>query len=201
MEDGKPQFESLGFARVGTFARVDTDRELRQGAPEAILAEGKTPAQVASIFQAMDAAGAGSVLATRADAEVRAAVREVVPDAVEHEQSRSIWVARSLPSTRGVVAIVSAGTSDGAVLHEARIRPSCSVRRSRSLRTWVSPDFTGSSMRFQIWSAPTAWSSSPAWNGALASVIGGLVACPVIGVPTSVGYALRTTGARRSTRC
>src|ERR1700743_403414 len=75
------------------FARVDTQRELRQGAPEAILAEGKSPAQVAEIFQAMIGAGAVSLLDTRADGEARAAVRAVVPDAIAHEQSRTIWVA------------------------------------------------------------------------------------------------------------
>src|SRR5205085_6309273 len=112
----KLPFEDLGFARA------DVHRELRQGAPEAVLGEGKTPAQVAQITRAMLDAGAGSVMVTRADAATRAAVREVAPDAQEHEQARLVWVARAVPDARGVVTIVSAGTSDGPVVHEARVR-------------------------------------------------------------------------------
>src|SRR6187397_409801 len=104
------------------FARVDTHRELRQGAPEAILAEGKTPDQVAAIFVALLEAGAGSVLATRADDAARAAVRVAVPEAEEDSLARCVWVARSVPEARGLVAVVSAGTSDGPVVHEVRIR-------------------------------------------------------------------------------
>jgi NCAIR mutase (PurE)-related protein len=70
----------LPFRELG-FARVDVHRELRQGAPEAVLGSGKTPEQVALIAQALLEGGAGSVLVTRADTEMRAAVRDVAPDA------------------------------------------------------------------------------------------------------------------------
>src|SRR3972149_6451993 len=66
--------------------------------------------------------GAGSVLVPRADEEARAAVRAIAPDATEDVRARAVWVARSLPEVRGVVTMASAGTSDGPVLHEARIR-------------------------------------------------------------------------------
>src|SRR5437588_2265681 len=79
----------LPFRDLG-FARADVHRELRQGAPEAILAEGKTSQQVAEIARGMLDAGAGSVLVTRADAEAREAVREVAPDAQEHELARLV---------------------------------------------------------------------------------------------------------------
>src|SRR5436190_17258972 len=75
------------------FARVDTHRELRQGAPEVILGSGKTPDQVARIALAL-AEAASSVLVTRASAEMRAAVREVLPDAEEHDIARAVWVQR-----------------------------------------------------------------------------------------------------------
>src|SRR5438477_11524152 len=100
----KLPFEDLGFARA------DVHRELRQGAPGAVRGEGKTPAQVAEIARAMLDARAASVMVTRADAATRAAVREVAPDAQEHEQARLVWVARAVPEPRGVVTIVSAGT-------------------------------------------------------------------------------------------
>src|SRR5947208_11319846 len=111
----------LPFRDLG-FARADLHRELRQSAPEAVLAEGKTPEQVAAIARALLEGGAGSVLVTRADAAARRAVRELADDAQEHELARLAWIARAVPAARGLVAMVSAGTSDGSVLHEARIR-------------------------------------------------------------------------------
>jgi NCAIR mutase (PurE)-related protein len=170
------------------FARVDTHRELRQGAPEAILAEGKTPGQVVAIACALVEGGAGSVLVTRAGAETRAAVRVALVDAEEHERARAVWVARSVPERRGVVTMVSAGTSDGPVLHEARIR-------AELLGTEVVVhEDVGVAGLHRI--APALADLRRAdcvvvvagMDAALASVVGGLVAAPVIGVPTSVGY-------------
>ena len=84
------------FVDLG-FARVDTDREARQGAPEAIFAEGKTPDEIAGIARALLEGGASSVLLTRADDEARAALRAVAPDAQEDERARLAWVARDTP--------------------------------------------------------------------------------------------------------
>src|SRR5581483_5468134 len=75
---------TLPYRELG-FARVDVHRELRQGAPEVVLAEGKSPQQVAQIVATMIDEGSASVLVSRADADVRAAVREVAPEAEEHE--------------------------------------------------------------------------------------------------------------------
>src|SRR5437667_7372418 len=111
----------LPFLDLG-FARADLHRELRQGAPEAVLADGKTPEQVTQIARALLDAGAGSVLVTRADADARRAVRALADDAQEDEYARLVWFARAVPEPRGVVAIVSAGTSDGRVLREAQVR-------------------------------------------------------------------------------
>lgn len=176
------------------FARVDTHRELRQGAPEAILAEGKSPAQVAEIFQTMVDAGAGSVLATRADDAARAAVREVAPDAFEHAQSRSIWVVPSPPPIIGLVTIVSAGTSDGAVLHEARIRAEL-----LGVEVTAYEDVGVAGLHRIAAALPDLERSDcvvvvAGMDAALASVVGGLVSCPVIGVPTSVGYGVADHG-------
>lgn len=177
----------LPFHDLG-FARVDVHRELRQGAPEAVLAEGKTPAQVAAIVVALVEGGAGSVLVTRAGKDVRAAVRAVAPDAREDERVRAIWIARSLPEPVGLVVLVSAGTSDGPVLHEARIRAELlgagvvvhedvGVAGIHRLAA-VLPDLVRADCIVV----------AAGMDAALASVVGGLAACPVIGVPTSVGY-------------
>jgi NCAIR mutase (PurE)-related protein len=177
----------LPFRNLG-FARADVHRELRQGAPEAVLAEGKTPLQVAEIARAMLDGGAGSVLVTRADAAARRAVREVASDAQEHEQARPVWVARAVPERRGVVAIASAGTSDGPVVHEARVR-------AELLGTEVVVhEDVGVAGLHRIASALPDLERADCvvvvagMDAALASVVGGLVAAPVIGVPTSVGY-------------
>jgi NCAIR mutase (PurE)-related protein len=181
------RFAELPYRDIG-FARVDVHREVRQGAPEAVLAEGKTPEQVAAIVEALLEGGAGSVLVTRADEAARAAVCTVAPDAEEDARARVVWVARSLPELSGLAVMVSAGTSDGPVLHEARIRAQllgaevivhedCGVAGLHRLAA-VLPDLARADCVVVV----------AGMDGALASVIGGIVACPVIGVPTSVGY-------------
>lgn len=181
------QLRGPGFADLG-FARVDTDRESRQGAPEAIMAEGKTPAEIEAIARALLEQGAGSVLVTRADAEARAALRRVAPDAQEDERARLAWVSRSVPEVRGLVTVVSGGTSDGPVVGEARVR-------AQLLGTEVVVhEDAGVAGLHRL--APALEDLRRAdcvvvvagWDAALASVVGGLVAAPVIGVPTSTGY-------------
>src|SRR3954452_20827144 len=97
-------FRDLGFARV------DTDREARQGAPEGIMAEGKTRAEISAIAASMLDEGGGSVMVTRADAEARAALLEPPADAHEDPRAPIAWVARNVPPLRGLVTIVSGGT-------------------------------------------------------------------------------------------
>ncbi len=175
-------YDDLGFARV------DVHRELRQGAPEAVLAEGKTPDEVAAIVTALLDGGAGSVLVTRADEAARAAVRRVAPEACEHRRARLSWIVRSPPPTLGLVAIVSGGTADGPVLHEAR------VRAELLGSAVVAYEDVGVAGLHRL--APALDDLRRAdcvvvvagQDAALASVVGGLVAAPVIGVPTSAGY-------------
>lgn len=186
-EDALDRFAELPYRDLG-FARVDTHREVRQGAPEAVLAEGKTPEQVAAIVAALLDAGAGSVLATRADEAARAAVREIAPDAEEDERARAVWVARGVPEVRGSVTMVSAGTSDGPILHEARIR--AELLGSEVL---VHEDIGVAGLHRLADALPSLVRADcvvvvAGMDAALASVVGGLVAAPVIGVPTSVGY-------------
>jgi pyridinium-3,5-biscarboxylic acid mononucleotide synthase len=182
-----------GYRDLG-FARLDVEREDRQGAPEAVLAEGKTPDQVRAIVEAMLAAGASSVLVTRADSAARAAVRLAAPDAVEDTLARAAWVVRSPRETYGRVVMISAGTSDGPVLHEARIRSEllgadvavhedCGVAGLHRLAPAI-PDIAGADCVVVV----------AGMDGALASVVGGLAAAPVIGVPTSVGYGSANGG-------
>ena len=192
-EEALETLSSLPFRDLG-FARVDVHRELRQGAPEVVLGEGKAPEQVTEIVQAMLDGGAGSVLVTRADEETRAAVRAVAADAEEDEQVRAVWIARGVPEPRGLVVMVSAGTSDGPVLHEARIRAEllgttvvvhedAGVAGLHRLLP-VLPDLERADCVVVV----------AGMDGALASVVGGLASAPVIGVPTSVGYGSAAEG-------
>jgi pyridinium-3,5-biscarboxylic acid mononucleotide synthase len=186
-DEALEQLSSLPYLDLG-FARVDVHRELRQGAPEAVLAEGKTPEQVARIVAAMVDAGAGSVLVTRANEEVRAAVHQVAEDAEEDERARCVWVARGVPERRGLVTMVSAGTSDGPVLHEARIR-------AELLGTTVAVhEDVGVAGVHRLGPALPDIERADCvvvvagMDAALASLVGGLASAPVIGIPTSVGY-------------
>jgi pyridinium-3,5-biscarboxylic acid mononucleotide synthase len=181
------RFAALPYRDLG-FARIDLHRELRQGAPEVVLAEGKTPDQVARIVASMLEGGAGSVLVSRADEAVRNAVREVAADIQEHALARVVWVTRSLPEPHGLVVMVSAGTSDGPVLHEAR------VRAELLSTTVVVHEDVGVAGIHRLEPALDDLERADCvvvcagMDGALASVVGGLVGCPIIGVPTSIGY-------------
>jgi NCAIR mutase (PurE)-related protein len=186
-DEALERLSELPYRDLG-FARVDVHRELRQGAPEVVLAEGKTPEQVSKIFVALLEGGAGSVLATRADEEARRAVRQAVPEAEEDSLARCVWVARGVPEPRGLVAIVSAGTSDGPVVREARIRAEL-----LGVSVVVHED-VGVAGVHRLGSALPDLERADCvvvvagMDGALASLVGGLARGPVIGVPTSVGY-------------
>ncbi|HEX4308698.1 MAG TPA: nickel pincer cofactor biosynthesis protein LarB [Acidobacteriaceae bacterium] len=170
------------------FARIDHHRALRLGLPEVIYAAGKTPVQVSEIFARMAAAG-GSVLATRADAGAYEAVKARVPDAIYHEQARMIGLRSGTEGAKmGPITVVCAGTSDLPVAEEAATTAEylgCEVAR-----IWD----VGVAGLHRILAAREGLSTARAvivcagMEGALPSVVGGLVAAPVIAVPTSVGY-------------
>jgi hypothetical protein len=170
------------------FARIDHHRALRLGLPEVIYAAGKTPAQVAEIFARMAGAG-GSVLATRADADAYAAVKLRVPEAVYHEQARIIGLRQGEGAEKaGPVAVVCAGTSDLPVAEEAAI--TAEYLGLEVSRIWD----VGVAGLHRILAAREGLTVARAvivcagMEGALPSVVGGLVAAPVIAVPTSIGY-------------
>ncbi|MEA2354211.1 MAG: pyridinium-3,5-biscarboxylic acid mononucleotide synthase [Solirubrobacteraceae bacterium] len=185
--DGLERLTRLPFDDLG-FARVDLHRELRQGAPEAVLAEGKLPGEVEAIVRSLLDGGAASVMVTRADDDARAAVLRAAPDARQHVRARCAWVARSPPPVRGRVAIVSGGTSDGPAVHEARIR-------AELLGTAVDVhEDVGVAGLHRLGPAlddlrrADCVVVAAGQDAALVSVVGGLVPAPVIGLPTSVGY-------------
>jgi pyridinium-3,5-biscarboxylic acid mononucleotide synthase len=185
--DALERLAQLPYRDLG-FARVDVHRELRQGAPEGVLGEGKTPDQVVEIMRALLDGGAGSVLVTRADESVRSAVGAALPEAKADARARCVWVDPGVPDPSGLVVMVSAGTSDGPVLHEARIRAEL-----LGTEVVVHEDVGVAGIHRLVSVLPDLGRADcvvvvAGMDGALASVVGGLVAAPVIGVPTSVGY-------------
>lgn len=174
-------FEDLGFARV------DHHRAIRQGFPEVVFGQGKQPDQIARIARAIVDRG-HSLLVTRTDATAFAAVSALVPDVVFHEQARIIE--RRLPVERGkgVVLIAAAGTSDIPVAEEAAV--SAEVMGNDVDRLYdvgVAGLHRLLSERDRVLNARVIIAVA-GMEGALASVVGGLVKNPVIAVPTSVGY-------------
>lgn len=175
-------FEDLGFAKI------DHHRELRCGAPEVIYGEGKTAEQAAAIF-ARRAASGGNVMATRASREMFALVSQEHGQAEYHEAARMITLrqAERTPS-HGTIAVLCAGTSDVPVAEEARIT---AEMMDQTTATYYDVGVAGLHRLLvriaEIRSASVAVVVA-GMEGALASVVGGLVDFPVIAVPTSIGY-------------
>jgi NCAIR mutase (PurE)-related protein len=170
------------------FARIDLHRELRQGFPEVILGVGKTPAQIAAIAERL--AGRGqALLVTRATPEAFEAVRAVVPGVTFHEQARAITLRQGdTPPGRGTILVVCAGTSDLPVAEEAAVTAEIMGNTVERL-TDVGVAGIHRVLREQgRLNAARVIIVVAGMEGALPSVVAGLVSVPVIAVPTSVGY-------------
>jgi hypothetical protein len=185
--DALNQLAKLPYEDTG-FAKIDHHRSLRLGLPEVIYAAGKTPQQVAGIFERMAAAG-GDVLATRASAEAFAAVQAAVPKAVYHETARVIGLRQQAEAkARGPIAVVCAGTSDLPVAEEAAVVAEyLGLEVHRVVDVGVAGLHRILAQR-EVLATARAVIVCAGMEGALPSVVGGLVAAPVIAVPTSVGY-------------
>jgi NCAIR mutase (PurE)-related protein len=174
-------FEDLGFARV------DHHRAVRQGFPEVVLGLGKTPDQIALIAERIARRGQ-PLLVTRADDRAWSAVRRVLPEAAYHEQARAITVRRPVPAGKGIVAIASAGTSDLPVAEEAAVTADLMGNEiDRLYDVGVAGIHRILAERERLSSARVIIVVA-GMEGALPSVVAGMVDVPVIAVPTSVGY-------------
>jgi NCAIR mutase (PurE)-related protein len=175
-------FENLDFAKV------DHHRALRAGFPEVVLAEGKTPRQVTSIFARL-ARHQASVLATRASKEQFAAVRRVVPKAQYRELARAIVLQRDRTLYgKGKIVVVSAGTGDIPVAEEAVVTAETMGNEVEHLYdVGVAGIHRLLAHRKLLFDARVIIVCA-GMEGALPSVVGGIVRVPVIAVPTSIGY-------------
>ncbi len=181
-------FEDMGFAKL------DHHRALRWGFPEVIFCPGKTPDQVAAIVERL-AERSPRVLGTRATVEQFQTAQKRVPDLRYHQAARALWLERDAdrPLKPGVM-IVAAGTSDLPVAEEAAL-----TLRLMGHEPRLVADVGVAGLHRLLPHVPALQAAHvviavAGMEGALASVVGGLVACPVIAVPTSVGYGASFDG-------
>jgi len=192
-DDAVTRLRHLPFEDLG-FAKVDHHRALRAGMPEVILGEGKTPSQVAGIFARLAKHG-GNVLATRTNEKQFAAVKKKIRG-VEYRQLACAIVLQKDPTKygKGVIAVVSAGTSDIPVAEEAVVTAELMGNEvERLYDVGVAGIHRLLANRATLTRARVIVVCA-GMEGALPSVVGGLVGVPVIAVPTSIGYGAAFEG-------
>ena len=180
-------FEDLGFAKV------DHHRAVRQGFPEVVLGLGKTPAQIAEIAARIVGREA-PLLVTRASRAAFEAVAAMVPGVEYHELARAIVLRRPLPLAPGSIVVASAGTSDLPVAEEAAL--TAEIMGNTVTRIY---DVGVAGIHRVLAQRPTLEAARvivvvAGMEGALPSVVAGMVNVPVIAVPTSVGYGASFNG-------
>jgi pyridinium-3,5-biscarboxylic acid mononucleotide synthase len=181
------QVTDRGYVDLG-YARLDTDRARRTGDAEVVYGRGKTPQQVLGTLRALrDRHPDRAVLATRLDDDAVDAVRAAHPDAVLDAVARAVTLG-PLPSPRGTVTVVSAGTSDAPVAAEAALTARVFGAGTTSVTdVGVAGLHRVLSVRSDL-AAADCLVVVAGMEGALPSVVGGLVGVPLVAVPTSVGY-------------
>lgn len=186
-EKATESIKNLSYENIG-YARIDHARRERQGFPEVIFGQGKSKEQIVGIFEKL-LARAPNVLITRTNAETYGEVRNVFTDAEWHESAKLIRVFRDREELgTGEISVVTAGTSDIPVAEEAAL--TAETMGNRVKRIWDA----GVAGIHRILSEREILQNSrvvivvAGMEGALPSVVGGLVKVPVIAVPTSIGY-------------
>ena len=181
-------FEDLGFAKI------DHHRDLRQGFPEVIFGIGKTPSQIASVAERIVKAG-DNLLVTRTTLEVHSEVQKVVPACHYHAEARAITLQqRQQQAGQGTIIVVTAGTSDITVAEEAVVSAEIMGNRVERLYDVGVAGLHRLLQEHERLTTAKVIIVVAGMEGALPSVVGGLVQVPVIAVPTSVGYGANFSG-------
>ncbi len=180
------QLRSLPYEDLG-FASVDHHRSIRQGFPEVIFCEGKTTKQVVAIAAAL-LKHHKPLLATRASSEVATAIRRLDRRAVYYDDARLVAIRDPKRTLEGHVLVVTAGTSDIPVAEEARVTAEVMGSKVETLYDVGVAGIHRLLERHQRLTSANAIVVAAGMDGVLPSVVGGLVDCPVVAVPTSRGY-------------
>ena len=191
MGQQKPEPKDM---QVGNYADIDLDRERRQGMPEVIYGEGKTVAQIAGIAEAMKERGTKNIMITRLSAEKAQALSACLD--LEYETDARIGFVNRVRTEHpiGMIAVLAAGTSDLVVAEEAAITAETYGNRVVRIYDVGVAGIHRLMRRLDDIRDASVVIAVAGMEGALASVVGGLVSCPVVGVPTSVGYGANFGG-------
>ena len=193
VDDALLQLKLEPFQDLG-YAKVDHHRRVRQGVPEVIYGAGKTPEQIIGIVSAMKQAGQDTILITRLSPEAAAAVEQAHP--LDYHSAGRIATIGSLPEPDGLgtVVIATGGTSDVPVAEEAAVTAQALGNRVRKLYDVGVAGVHRLLAHVELVMEASVIIAIAGMEGALASVVGGLADCPVIAVPTSVGYGASFQG-------
>lgn len=187
ISDALEQLRNFTVKELG-YATLDTHRELRTGYPEVIYGQGKTPEQVAGIIGFMMTRD-NNILATRTTAEMFERVREVCPEALFNPVARTITIKKKeIPVPPTFIAVITAGTSDLPVAEEAAVTAEIFGNRIERIVDVGVAGIHRLYNRLEVIRQARVCVVVAGMEGALPSIVGGLVDKPVIAVPTSVGY-------------
>lgn len=194
VDDALARLRTLPFESVGNFAHLDQHRALRCGFPEVVFGQGKTPDQVVQIVKRLNE-GNERVLVTRVSAELCAAIGDQLPEATYYPMPRMLIVDRSEPYTKlpGIV-VATGGTADIPVAEEAAMTAELMGNQVERIFDVGVAGLHRLLARLEKLQAARVVVAVAGMEGALPSVIGGLISAPVIAVPTSVGYGASFQG-------
>lgn len=193
-QDGVEKIKNFTFETVGDFAKVDHHRQLRTGFPEVIWSEGKTPEQIIAIIQAMKNNGTDLIMATRLDADTAEIIATVIDDFRYYPLPRIGALGQSKLKYQGKISIITAGTADLPVAEESALTAELSgFQVERLWDVGVAGIHRLLNHRHLIQCADVLIVVA-GMEGALPSVVAGMANCPVIAVPTSIGYGTNFGG-------
>lgn len=193
IEDAMVLLKKLPFEDLG-FAKVDHHRNLRNGYPEVIYSEGKTNEQIKAIVHKLMERN-NNIMATRASKSVYDAIKDITDDVVYHEAARIVVVKkREIVFSDKYIAVVTAGTTDIPVAEEAAITAETMGNKVERIYDVGVAGIHRLFARLEVLQNANALIVVAGMEGALASVVGGLVDKPVIAVPTSIGYGANFKG-------
>ncbi|AND83375.1 nickel pincer cofactor biosynthesis protein LarB [Clostridium tyrobutyricum] len=193
VEDAVERLKDLPFKDLG-YAKIDNSREMRVGYPEVIYCAGKTVAQVKGIVEAM-MDNKDNILGTRATKEQYEAVKKICPKAKYNEQARIITIKnKKIEMSKTYIAVVTAGTSDIPVSEEAALTAEIFGEKVERIYDVGVAGIHRLFSKLELIRGAKVVIVIAGMEGALASVVGGLVNKPVIAVPTSIGYGANFNG-------
>ena len=194
IDDAEEELKRLPFEDLG-YAKVDHHRGIRVGYPEVIYCEGKALAHIEGIVQNMLERSEGNILATRASKEVYEHILTISPDAKYHELARIVTIERKpLPKVPGKILVVTAGSADIPIAEEAAVTADILGNPVERVYDVGVAGIHRLFARLDVIRSANVVIAVAGMEGALASVLGGLIDKPLIAVPTSVGYGSSFNG-------